>query len=83
MVTRREATAGILLTAVLAGRPGLAAQEAMTVKLPPPRGPNFVHYNKVRVFQRFFVACNFLHATRMQHGCDESLILFSPRCHPI
>ena len=45
-------------------------------------------HNKVRVFQRFFVACNFLHATRMQHGCntdatrmqhgcDESLILFS------
>ena len=37
MVTRREATAGILSTAVLAATPGLAAQEAMTVKLPPPR----------------------------------------------
>ncbi|MFI4960976.1 MAG: SagB/ThcOx family dehydrogenase [Hyphomicrobiales bacterium] len=37
MVTRREATAGILSTAVLAGTPGLAAQEAMTVELPPPR----------------------------------------------
>jgi SagB-type dehydrogenase family enzyme len=37
MVTRGDATAGILSTAVLAGTPSLAAQEAMIVELPPPR----------------------------------------------
>ena len=37
MVTRREASAGLLSAAVLAGTTGIAAAEATTRKLPPPK----------------------------------------------
>ena len=37
MVTRRQASSGILSAAVIAGTSGLAAQEATIMKLPPPR----------------------------------------------
>ena len=81
MVTRKEATAGIFknYSHVFKALKPTTICSGLVWAI----GPNFVHYNKVRMFQRFFVACNFLHAIRMQHGCDESLILFSPRCHPI
>jgi nitroreductase len=37
MVTRRQASAGIVSAAVLAGTPGLAVGEATTRQLPPPK----------------------------------------------
>ena len=37
-MTRREANAGILASAVVATRPVLAAEETKTIVLPPPRG---------------------------------------------
>ena len=38
MVTRRQASAGILSAAVLASTSAIAAEEITTVQLPPPRG---------------------------------------------
>jgi hypothetical protein len=37
MVTRRQAGAGLLSTAVLAATQGAAAQEGRIIELPPPR----------------------------------------------
>ena len=38
MVTRRQASAGILSAAVLASTSAIAAEEITTVQLPPPAG---------------------------------------------